>query len=57
MAGIRKTVMKAVEIPSYHLSTLPTVSTVTVKKCAHRTDAKDASIPVDVIIRGKKRAS
>jgi hypothetical protein len=53
MAGIRKTVMKAVEIPSCHLSTLPTVSTVTVKKCAHRTDAKDASIPVDVIIRGK----
>ena len=36
----RKTFMKAVEIPSCHLSTLPTVSTVTVKKFAHRTELK-----------------
>jgi len=56
-AGMRATLMKAVEIPNYHFNTSPTVLTVTLKRWAHNTDPKEAIIPTDVTINGKYKAS
>merc|ERR1719183_1001261 len=49
--------MKTVEIPSCHFKTAWTVSTVTVKKCAQRTERNEARIPTLVTINGKYRQS
>jgi hypothetical protein len=53
IVGIIAKVRKIVEIPNCHLRTLPTVSTVMVKKLTHSTERNEAKIPVAVIIRGK----
>ena len=53
IAGIRRSVIKIVEIASWYFNTFPTVLTVTVKKWAQSTDKNEATIPTLVIISGK----